>query len=85
MSFFAKLKSGFGGSELGRGEYSYTNYNEAIEDYYITTSEITGEMTITKLDFEKHIVYGTFWFDILLPNGEIVEVREGRFDMQFTQ
>jgi len=67
------------------GGYSHLNFNEGIESLYYTTSEVTGEMTITKLDFENNIVSGTFWFDAVNDAGEIVEVREGRFDMRFTQ
>jgi hypothetical protein len=50
------------------------------------TSEIhQGEMAITKLDFENNIVSGTFWYDIEDKNGIVHKVREGRFDMRFTQ
>lgn len=46
----------------------------------------TGELTISKLDFENNIVSGIFWFDIEHPTtGEILEIRDGRFDMQFTE
>jgi len=37
------------------------------------------------LDVENNIVSGTFWFDAVNDPREIVEVREGRFDMRFTQ
>lgn len=50
------------------------------------TSEIhTGELNITKLDFENNIVSGTFWFDVKDENGVIHEIRKGRFDIHFTQ
>ena len=50
-------------------------------DFSFTNSQFSGELTITKLDFTNHIVSGTFWFDIQHPvTGEIVEIREGRFD-----
>lgn len=76
----------FVNNEPGRGGgYSYINYDAGIEDYYSTTPEVTGEMTITKLDFENNNVSGTFWFDAINEDGEIVEIREGRFDMRFTQ
>ena len=46
----------------------------------------TGELTITKLDFTNNIVSGTFWFDVEHPiTGEVVEIRDGRFDTLFTQ
>lgn len=51
-----------------------------------TSANNSGELTITKLDTENQIVSGTFWFDVLHPlTGEIAEIREGRFDMQYTQ
>jgi hypothetical protein len=50
-----------------------------------TDSLNLGEMTITKLDFESNIVSGTFWYDIEDTNGIVHEIREGRFDMRFTQ
>lgn len=50
-----------------------------------TTSNEKGEMTITKLDFTKHIVSGTFFYDIKDSKGMIHKIREGRFDMPFTE
>jgi len=49
-----------------------------------TSETHSGELEITKLDESENIVSGTFWYDLQLPDGEIVEVREGRFDMQYT-
>lgn len=49
--------------------------------YY--TSEIhTGKLTITKLT--STIVSGTFWFNVIDNNGIVHQIREGRFDMQYT-
>ncbi|MGO3707986.1 MAG: DUF6252 family protein [Mesonia hippocampi] len=76
-------QSFYSNSEDGRGG-GYLNYTAFNFEEYSTTSEVTGEMTITKLDFENHIVSGTFWFDAVNDKGEIVEIREGRFDMKFT-
>ncbi|MFC5981116.1 hypothetical protein [Flavobacterium salmonis] len=45
----------------------------------------TGELKITKLDFTNNIVSGTFWFDVKDDKGVLHQIREGRFDMQFTQ
>ena len=51
-----------------------------------TSTEHLGEVTITKLDTVNQIVSGTFWFDIAHPvTGEIVEIREGRFDMPYSK
>ena len=71
-------------SENGRGG-GYSTIDATEEKYYYTTPSVTGELHITKLNFENHIVSGTFWFDAVNEEGEMVEVREGRFDMQFTQ
>lgn len=49
-----------------------------------TNQEYTGELTITKLDFESYIVSGTFWFDIKHPvTGDTIKIREGIFDTFF--
>ena len=59
---------------------------DAIAEFASTNSNYTGEMTITKLDFENNIVSGTFWFDLQHPvSGETVEIREGRFDTVFIE
>ena len=51
---------------------------------YNTTNLNVGEIKITKLDSNKQIISGTFWFDAINQNGEKVEVREGRFDMIYS-
>jgi len=51
-----------------------------------TNENYTGELTITKLDFENFIVSGEFWFNVKHPKtGDTVKIREGRFDSQFYQ
>jgi hypothetical protein len=50
-----------------------------------TTSTEKGEMTITKLDFTKNIVSGTFFYDIKDSKGIVHKITNGRFDMPFTQ
>ncbi len=52
-------------------------------DRYDTTEEQVGEFHITKLDKEKNIISGTFWFDAVNEQGKKVEIRDGRFDMVF--
>ncbi len=47
-----------------------------------TSANHTGQLTITKLT--NQIVSGTFWFDVIDNNGVIHQIREGRFDMQYT-
>jgi len=70
------------GNAWGGGAFSVSNITYKV---LTTDSEYTGELTITKLDFEKRIVSGTFWFDLQHPvTGERIEIREGRFDTLFT-
>ncbi|WP_127845446.1 DUF6252 family protein [Psychroflexus aestuariivivens] len=47
--------------------------------------ENTGELKITHLDLTNQTISGTFFFDIVDQNGNLREIREGRFDMHFTQ
>ena len=49
-----------------------------------TSTLNTGELKITKLDTQNQIVSGLFWFDVKDQNGVIHQIREGRFDMQYT-
>ncbi len=48
------------------------------------TNEInSGEIKFTNFDDINGIVSGTFWFDATNEKGEVVEIREGRFDMKY--
>ncbi|MGG7033757.1 MAG: hypothetical protein ACI7YS_01030 [Flavobacterium sp.] len=62
----------------------YGCYIYNVADPVYTTQIHTGELKITKLDPVKHIVSGTFWFDVEDKNGVIHQIREGRFDMRYT-
>lgn len=62
------------------GDYSIFIYPDI---HYTTTNEVTGEIKITYHDFGHRILAGTFWFDAINSNGEKVEIRSGRFDMQY--
>jgi hypothetical protein len=53
------------------------------EGFYTTTDLINGEVNITYHDIENNIIAGTFWFDAINENGEIIEIRDGRFDTEF--
>ena len=65
------------------GEYVINNGSPPNPNYYSTTELITGELTITHHDYDNAILSGTFWFDAVNSDGTIVEVREGRFDMEY--
>jgi hypothetical protein len=54
-------------------------------DLYFTNGVESGEVTISRLDMNNQIVSGAFWFDVIDQNGDLRQIREGRFDMQFTQ
>jgi hypothetical protein len=64
--------------------YAYGSY--AIAGIFSETNTIqTGELKITKLDSQNQIVAGSFWFDVKDHNGVNHQIRDGRFDMQYTQ
>lgn len=63
------------------GEYNI--YQDIGDLRYKTTSTITGELKITNHNFDKAILSGTFWFDAINSEGVKIQVREGRFDMEY--
>lgn len=71
------------GADSKFGEYSIYDDNNLSEIHYKTTSIITGELKITNHNFNKAILSGTFWFDAVNSEGQIVKIREGRFDMEY--
>jgi len=72
----------FGGNAK-TGEYFINTSPPPSPNYYSTSPTITGELTITHHDFNNAFLSGTFWFDAINSDGEIIEIREGRFDMQY--
>ena len=72
---------------LFKGDYgsiSYANRKEnKPERQWYTTKMDTGELTITKLDTEKQIVSGRFWFDVWTDEFGVVKIRDGRFDTRY--
>lgn len=50
---------------------------------YTTSFTSDGELNITKLDTLQKIISGTFYFDAINEEGEIVEIRDGRFDLKY--
>ena len=60
---------------------AYGSYSYAANFTY--TSQIQhGELKITKLT--STIVSGTFWYDVIDYQGNLHQIREGRFDMQYS-
>lgn len=50
-----------------------------------TDIQNTGTLTISRPDLNNQIISGTFSCDILDFEGNLRQIREGRFDMRFTQ
>jgi hypothetical protein len=48
---------------------------------YLTSSSQKGELYISRIDDKG--VSGTFWFDAISKTGQKVEIRDGRFDVNF--
>ena len=57
----------------GGGEHSHSLDSFTGSDYF-TNSINRGELTITHLDEANQIISGTFWFDAVNNDSEIVEV-----------
>ncbi len=64
---------------------SFAYYKIGFSNGFGTNTINTGELKITRLDETNAIISGTFWFDAVNSIGTKVEVREGRFDMQYSQ
>ncbi len=58
-------------------------YGIDATNYFYTNVIKTGELNISRLDLQNSIISGTFWFDAVNSQGETVEIREGRFDMDY--
>jgi len=54
-------------------------------EFYYTTSQVTGQITIDFYDEPRRIVAGRFAFDAVDKNGDTVKIRQGRFDMAIQQ
>ena len=61
---------------------SFGSYNDRF-NVFVTKDEHGGELIISRIDMEKRIVSGTFWFDAVNNDGEVVQIRNGRFDVLF--
>jgi hypothetical protein len=59
------------------------NSNIYSSNQFYTTNTNIGELKITRLDTQQKIISGTFWYDAINPQGEIVKIRDGRFDMHY--
>lgn len=50
-----------------------------------STDDITdaGEIHVTYLNVSERVISGTFYFDAVNDEGEVVEIRDGRFDLKY--
>ncbi len=72
--------------KLNNGNSAFAAYLDFAQTSDYLTNDITlGELKITRLDETNAIISGTFWYDAVNSVGTKVEVREGRFDMQYSQ
>jgi hypothetical protein len=79
-----QIQQGFTYNLLANSEGNVTGiYSYAGNNTY-TSSTHFGELYITKLDEINHIVSGTFWYNIIDFQGNLHQIRDGRFDMQYT-
>lgn len=69
--------------KFNRAEYS--NYATDSFDYF-TNQKSTGKVNISRVDYTKRIVSGTFEFEAVNENNptDIVKITKGRFDIDFT-
>jgi hypothetical protein len=63
----------------------YVIFLDGHMNAFETRGPFQGELHITRFDQDRQIVAGTFWFDAVNDRGEKVEVRQGRFDMLYSQ
>lgn len=64
------------------GSNGFGSYVDGFNGF-VTNDNHSGELVISNIDTENHIVSGTFWFDATNNEGEIVNIRNGRFDVVY--
>ena len=62
---------------MASGAYAYNS------TAYQTNANVTGELTITRLDIINLIVSGTFHFNAVSKGGDTVKITNGRFDVHY--
>jgi len=71
------------GQDGNSGVYKKNSDPPPGPHHYGTNETYYGELTITHHDFDNMILSGTFWFDAVNSEGEVVHVTEGRFDCEY--
>ena len=75
---------------LGTGKYSLGKNTMGGIGYYTQNgyfmssdaTEFSAELTITRFDTLARIFSGRFWFKMTMPDGKIIDVTSGRFDIK---
>lgn len=70
------------GSEIDSNFGKY-GISPATDYNYSTNDQNIGELRIVFHDFENRILGGTFKFNAVNENGDLVEITEGEFDMKY--
>ena len=77
-----KIPPALSGIDYYAGSVFFENINQS--GVWSNTNEIQkGELKITKHALFDRILSATFWFDIKQPDGKIIEIRDGRFDIVY--
>jgi len=64
---------------------AFAAYSSIGKTYY-TKPYLNGQFSITKLDAINKIISGIFWFDAIdTLSNTTVQIREGRFDLHYTE
>jgi len=82
MYELGKVPPAFSNIDYYAGAIFFRNFSQFGNWCYTNTIE-KGELKITKHDVFERILSGTFWFDIKRPDGKVIEIREGRFDVRY--
>lgn len=67
------------GNEPNQGEYS----NDTASSVYKTNNIYFGTLEILYHDIDNYILGGRFEFDAVNDDGDVVEIREGEFDLKY--
>jgi len=71
------------GQDGNYGSYKKDTSPPPNPNHYGTNDTYYGELTITHHDFNNATISGTFWFDAVNSEGEVVHVTNGRFDCEY--
>lgn len=66
------------------GQYAIAQLG-TLGETYLTNQTNRGQLVIKKFDTVNQIVSGTFWFDAKNVNGQISQIKEGRFDLPYVK